>query len=131
PYLSRHSAQMARTRSTSGRAPEKILNFLCCVLRFIGSAERRLWKPECISPETDRQCARATRSAGNSPASGAISFRYSAIASVSQTVTPPWTRRGTSTEGGQQQQLLARLGGIDIDGLLDDVQARHPAQQPA
>ena len=27
---------------------------------FIGSAERRLWKPACMSPKTARQCARAT-----------------------------------------------------------------------
>ena len=52
-------------------------------------------KPEWISPQIDRQWARWTRSAGNRPASGITSLRYSPIASVSQTVAPSWRRQGT------------------------------------
>jgi hypothetical protein len=36
---------------------------------------------------------------GSRPAFGNFSFRYSAIASVSHTVTPPSVSLGTSTEG--------------------------------
>ena len=43
--------------------------------------------------------ARAAWFAGNRCASGAISARYSAIASVSHTFTSPCVKRGTSTEG--------------------------------
>ncbi|KAF7961509.1 hypothetical protein AWV80_32555, partial [Cupriavidus sp. UYMU48A] len=56
-------------------------------------------KPECISPQIARQCARAARSSGSRPALGWISFRYSAIASVSHTVTPSWRRHGTRIDG--------------------------------
>jgi hypothetical protein len=75
------------------------LNFSCRALRFIGSAERRLWKPWCISPDTARQIARAALSFGSRLAFGYFSSRYSAIASVSQTVTSPSVSLGTSTEG--------------------------------
>src|SRR5215467_767098 len=66
---------------------------------FIGKAERRLLKPECISPETARQIARAAASCGSNPAFGNNSLRYSAIASVSQTLTDPLISDGTKKEG--------------------------------
>src|SRR5580700_10169256 len=66
---------------------------------FIGSAERMLLKPECISPETERQRARVAESLGSSPASGNFSFKYSAIASVSQTLMLPLTSDGTRNDG--------------------------------
>ena len=69
-----------------------------CARRFIGNAERNALKPECISPQIDRQCARR-RSSGSSRACGRISFRYSAIASVSHTVLPSWVRHGTRIDG--------------------------------
>ena len=74
--------------------------------RFIGSAERRLEKPECISPQIARQCARAARSAGSRPASGRVSFRYSAIASVSQTLMPSSVRQGTRMDGERSSSSL-------------------------
>jgi hypothetical protein len=49
---------------------------------FIGSAERRLLKPECVSSEIERHSARSHRAVGISFASGLSSLRYSAIASV-------------------------------------------------
>ena len=61
--------------------------------------ERSEPKPECISPLIARQCARARRSCGSSLASGCTSFRYSAIASVSQTSTPSTVRHGVRNEG--------------------------------
>src|SRR5579864_1315191 len=66
---------------------------------FIGRAERILANPECISPETERQCARATGSVGNRPAPGNSSLRYSAIASVSHTLTAPVVSEGTRNDG--------------------------------
>src|ERR1700722_14941296 len=66
---------------------------------FIGSAERRLEKPECISPDTERQRARSPVSRGGSPDLGESSLRYSAIASVSHTLTGPLVRHGTRNEG--------------------------------
>src|SRR5581483_4778915 len=86
-------------RSMSACAPAQTLKSGWCAFTFIGSAERRLEKPECISPETERQCARAVRACGSSPASGRISLRYSAIASVSQTLMPLWLRQGTRNDG--------------------------------
>ncbi len=67
-------------------------------------------KPECISPLTARQWARAARSAGSRPALGLISLRYSAMANVSQTLTPPWRRQGTSIEGASSS-ISARTSG--------------------
>src|SRR6516165_12729688 len=77
---------------------------------FIGKAERILAKPECISPETERQLARATRSLGNRPASGNNSLRYSAIASVSHTLTAPVVSEGTRNEGDSNSSS-ARVDG--------------------
>ena len=46
-------------RSMSACAPLTTRKPGWCALRFIGSAERRFAKPECISPQIERQCARA------------------------------------------------------------------------
>ena len=54
--------------------------------------------PECISALIERQRVRFARSAGNKSAAGLISFRYSPIASVSQTFSPLWLRQGTRKE---------------------------------
>jgi len=72
-------------------------------LRFIGSAERRLAKPECISPQIARQCARAARSSGRSPLPGTVSARYSPIARVSHTFTPSCVRHGTRMLGASNR----------------------------
>src|ERR1700681_1822563 len=80
---------------------------------FIGSAERKLLKPECISPEIERQRARSAGAAGMSPASGFNSFRYSAMASVSQTLTPSQTRQGTKKEG-ESRSSSARVDGSSL-----------------
>src|SRR3954453_537774 len=62
--------------------------------RFIGKEPRSAAKPECISPDTERQWARALGSSGSMCAFGKVSFKYSARASVSHTTTSPWTRYG-------------------------------------
>src|SRR6202140_316302 len=95
PDLARHSRQMVQTRSMSACARDQILKFGKCPFRLTGSDARSVVKPEWISPQIDRQCARKMRSVGNSPASGMTSLRYSAIASVSHTVAPSCRRHGT------------------------------------
>src|SRR5260370_26641862 len=81
---------MVVMRSMSACAPDHILKPGRWALRFIGSADRRLVNPESISPQIERQRARAARSAGSSPAFGFTSLRYSAIATLSQILTPLW-----------------------------------------
>jgi len=99
--------------------------------RFIGSAERKLLKPECISPEIARQRARATRSAGMSLASGFNSLTYSAMASVSQTLTPSWVRQGTRNEGDSRRSS-ARVDGSSLGACCSTnsrpaiLQSSHP-----
>src|SRR3954469_22413417 len=98
PDFSRQSRQMNQMRSISACARDQILKPGKCPFRLTGSEARSVVKPEWISPEIERQWARWTRSAGNSPESGIASLRYSAIASVSQTVAPSWRRHGTRIE---------------------------------
>jgi poly(3-hydroxybutyrate) depolymerase len=50
----------------SARTVESTRNPGYRALRFIGSAERRIEKPACISPELARQCARSVTPAGSS-----------------------------------------------------------------
>src|ERR1700716_2565399 len=95
PDYARHSRQMVQTRSISAWARDQILKPGKWPLRLTGSEARSVVKPEWISPQIERQCARWMRSSGNRPASGRISLRYSAIASVSQTVAPSCRRHGT------------------------------------
>src|ERR1700742_77053 len=95
PDLARHSRQMVQTRSISACARDQILKFGKWPLRLTGSEARSVVKPEWISPQIERQCARKMRSAGNNLASGITSLRYSAIASVSHTVAPSCRRHGT------------------------------------
>ena len=97
---------MAVIRSMSASARAHTLWPGKARLRFIGSAERRLENPECISPEIARQCARAARSAGRSPAPGIVSCRYSAIASVSHTLIPSCVRHGTRIDGERSSSSL-------------------------
>src|SRR5258708_915114 len=95
PDLARHSRQIVQTRSISACARDQILKPGKLPFRLTGSDARKVVNPEWISPQIDRQCARKTRSAGNRPAFGMVSLRYSAIASVSHTVAPSWRRHGT------------------------------------
>jgi hypothetical protein len=100
-------------------------------LRFIGSAERKLLKPECISPQTARQCARAARSSGISPAPGSSSLRYSAIASVSHTLMPSWVKQGTRNDGDSRSSS-ARVEGSSLRACCSSksspaiLQSSHP-----
>src|SRR6266849_2198551 len=86
-------------RSMSACAPDQILKPEWRALRFIGNADRKLVNPECISPQIERQRARAGCSAGSSPAFGLTSLRYSAIAKVSQILVPSCVRHGTRIDG--------------------------------
>src|ERR1700733_11501848 len=95
PDAAKHSRQIVTMRSISAWAPVQTLKFGYCPLMFIGRADRKLLKPECISPEIDRQWARATGSRGSRAASGHSSFKYSAMASVSHTLTFPVVSEGT------------------------------------
>ncbi len=67
--------------------------------KFIGMSSRSAAKPACISAQTERAKARASRASGHSPASGKSSARYSTIARVSQTVRSPCSRTGTLPAG--------------------------------
>src|SRR6202158_6358754 len=95
PDWVRHSRQIVQTRSMSACARDQILKPGKWPFRLTGSDARSVVNPEWISPQIERQCARNIRSLGNSPASGMISLRYSAIASVSHTVAPSCRRHGT------------------------------------
>src|SRR5260370_11307731 len=95
PDLARHSRQIVQTRSMSACARDQILKPGKWPFRLTGRDARRVVNPEWISPQIERQCARDIRSAGNNPAWGMVSLRYSAIASVSQTVAPSCRRQGT------------------------------------
>src|SRR6476619_724067 len=75
-----------------------------------------LLKPECISPEIERQRARALRSFGKRPASGLSSLRYSARASVYQILTPSWVRQGTRN-AGDNSSSSARVDGSSLDPM--------------
>src|SRR6202051_1849949 len=98
PDWVRHSRQIVQTRSISACARDQILKPGKWPFRLTGSDARSVVNPEWISPQIERQCARKTRSAGSSPASGLTSLRYSAIASVSHTVAPSCRRHGTRIE---------------------------------
>src|SRR5258707_4114059 len=98
PDLARHSCQIAQTRSISACARDQIVKPGEWPFRLTGRDARRVVNPEWISPQIERQCARNIRSAGNRPASGMTSLRYSAIASVSHTVAPSWRRHGTNID---------------------------------
>src|SRR6195256_3796350 len=95
PDLARHSRQIVQMRSISPCARDQILKFGKWPFRLTGNDALKVVKPEWISPQIERQWARNTRSAGNSPASGLTSLRYSAIAIVSHTVAPSCRRHGT------------------------------------
>src|SRR5476649_2140404 len=97
-------------RSMSARARDQILNPGKCAFRFIGNDARKVEKPECISPQIERQRVRAARSAGSNPAAGLVSLRYSAIARVSQILTPSCVRQGTRIEG-ESRRISARASG--------------------
>lgn len=91
-----------------------------CARRFIGNAERNALKPECISPQIDRQCARALRSSGSNRACGRTSFRYSAIASVSHTVLPSCVRHGTRIDGDNSSNSArdaASIGTLTVSNV--------------
>src|SRR5882672_2896371 len=97
---------MVVTRSISPFARAHILWPGKDILRFIGSAERRLLKPECISPQMARQWARAAGLDGSRPLFDFNSLRYSAIARVSQTLTPSCVRHGTRMDGDNSSNSL-------------------------
>src|SRR5207302_4790770 len=115
PDLARHSRQIVQTLSMSACARDQILKPGKCPFRLTGSEARSVVKPEWISPQIERQCARCTRSGGSKPASGITSLRYSAIASVSQTVAPSCRRHGTRIDDDSSRisaRAEASLGAV-------------------
>ena len=102
PKRDRASPQRCSMRSISART--------CGVMplpgwldrMFMGMFARRLRKPACISAQAERAKARASGSSGQTPRSGNHSATVSAMASVSQTATPPRHRTGTSPEGDRR-----------------------------
>src|ERR1700751_3054941 len=118
-------------RSISARAPAQALKPAKRALMFIGKAERRLLKPECISPQIERQWARCPRSEGNNRAQGLISWRYSAIANVSQIFRPLWVRHAKRKDG-ESKSNSARVEGSSAEtccsskSSLDILQSNQP-----
>lgn len=86
-------------------------------LMFIGKEDLSAVKPECISPQMDRQWARCTELEGSKFFFGATSFKYSPIASVSQTLTLLWCRQGTKIEGDKSSNS-ALLSGVSVGTLI-------------
>ncbi len=117
PERARHSRQIAQTRSMSACARDQILKPGKCPLRLTGSDARSVVKPEWISPQIARQCARKMRSDGSNCASGFSSFRYSPIASVSHTVAPSWRRHGTRIDD-DSNRISARTSGSSGDTTI-------------
>src|SRR4030081_2660029 len=118
PDLARHSRQIVQMRSMSPCARDQILKLGKWPFRLTGNDARKVVKPEWISPQLERQCARNTRSAGNRPASGMTSLRYSAIATVSHTVAPSCRRHGTNIDD-DSSRISARAdassgAGVDL-----------------
>ena len=114
----------------SACARDQILKSGNCALTFIGSEPRIELKPECISPQIARQCARALASAGSSPALGLISLRYSPIASVSQTLMPPCSSDGTSIDDDSSSIsafIAGSSGGITFSAKSSPA-SRHISQ---
>src|ERR1700755_811447 len=77
PDLASHARQMVQRRPISAWARDQILKPGKCPFRLTGSDARKVVKPEWISPQIERQCARNMRSDGNRPAFGMTSLRYS------------------------------------------------------
>ena len=98
--LAFHSADGNRPRSP-GSAPHWPAHRPTASLRRPGDAGScrircaARMKPECISAEIERACARRARSSGHSRLCGNFSARYSMIDSESHTVTSPSTSAGT------------------------------------
>jgi hypothetical protein len=86
-------------RSMSARVPAVMPMPGYDARMFIGMLLRRSAKLECISAEIDRAWARAAAEGGHSPASGFMSFRYSAMASESHTARPRCSSTGSRPDG--------------------------------
>src|SRR6476659_948062 len=112
-------------RSMSACAPVHTLKPGWRALRFIGSAERKLLKPECISPQMERQRARAVRSFGSRPARGLTSLRY-----CIPDPDPVMEKTRNQDRWREQQELSAARRVVDRHYFLDEVQARHLTRQP-
>src|SRR5579871_5349417 len=110
PVSLRHSRQIWQMRSMSACARDQILKPGKWPFRLTGSDARNVANPEWISPEIERHLARKMRSRGIISACGMVSFRYSAIASVSHTVAPSWRRHGTRIDE-DNNKISARAEG--------------------
>jgi hypothetical protein len=68
PDSARHSRQMVQTRSISACARDQILKPGKWPFRLTGSEARSVVKPEWISPQIERQCARWMHAIGRQQA---------------------------------------------------------------
>ena len=97
---------------------------------FIGSAERRLEKPECISPATARQCARAARSFGIRPG-----LRHDFVEIVGDRQSIPDLdavvgQAGHQKRRRQQEEFGAHRGIVRGHDLLGEIEPGELAQEP-
>ena len=98
---------------------------------FIGSAERRFTNPPCTSQLIERQCARVDRLLGQEarvrePLLQVLGDRQGVPHRHARVLEP-----GHEERGRQEQQLRTRGRIARGQDLLDEVEARHPAEQPA
>ena len=99
--------------------------------RFIGSAERRLAKPEFISPQIERQCARAMRSAGQQAGLGPDLVEVLGDRQRVPDLRAVVRQARHADRRRQQQQLLARVGVVGRDHHLVELEPGEARQQPA
>ena len=115
----------------SALAFDQILNFGKCALMFIGSAWRSETKPECISPQIERQCARfalifrqQARFWGNFVEEFADRQRVPHLDSLIGQAGHENARR-------QQQDFGARVGVVGRDDRFVEIDAGELGHQPA
>ncbi len=129
PEAARQSFQRVSMRSMSAWAPAQTGNPGWCDLMFIGSAERRLAKPECTSPDTDRHHAFALGSSGRRRAAQ----RLVEVLADGQRVPDDEVvvaQPRHQERRGQQQELGPGVGVVAVDDFDREVQAGELAQQP-
>ena len=130
PEAARQSFHMVSIRSMSAWAPAQTGKPGWRALMFIGSAERRLAKPEWISPDTDRHHALALGSVGSrEPPEVLVEVLADGQGVPDHEVVVAQPRHQERRR--QQQELGPGVGIVAIDDLDGEVQPGELAQQPA
>jgi len=109
-HMSTRRATLARTAACSAQILAPTSGSRASM--FMGQWLRRAVKPLCISAQRLRARARSVTDAGQMPAWGKVSARYSAIANVSQMARSSCTSTGTVPVGvsGRSVRLNCESG---------------------